>query len=320
MNIEKDKLITANIVSSPNHIERCIISIRGVQVMLDRDLAELYGVPVKRLNEQVSRNIDRFPERFMFQLDTREFADLKSQIATSSADDCLGHLKSQFATSNWGGVRKRPRVFTEQGVAMLSSVLNSQTAVLVSIAIMDAFVKMRQFIMSNAEVVCRMNVLEKRQITTDAKVDAILERLDSSEPPLQGVFYDGQLWDAYALVEKLIASAKKSILLIDNWATVETLDMLAKKRNGVSVTVVTSAHPDKQGNPRPKISTTDTTKFNAQYPTLTVKFSEKFHDRFLILDDKELYLIGASLKDLGKKCFGFTKMDAGEIAGIKARI
>ena len=134
------------------------------------------------------------------------------------------------------------------------------------------------------------------------------------------MFYDGQLWDAHALVEKLIGSAMKSILLIDNWATVETLDMLAKKRNGVSVTVVTFAHPDKQGNPRPKISTTDTAKFNAQYPTLTVKYSEKFHDRFLILDDKELYLIGASLKDLGKKCFGFTKMDAGDITEIKVRM
>ena len=293
---------------------------RGIQVMLDRDLADLYGVPVKRLNEQVSRNIDRFPERFMFQLDTKEFADLKSQIATSSAGDSLGRLKSQIATSSWGGVRKRPRVFTEQGVAMLSSVLNSRTAVLVSIAIMDAFVKMRQFILSNAEVVCRMNILEKRQITTDAKVDALLERLDASEPPAQGVFYDGQLWDAHALVEKLIASARMSILLIDNWATVETLDMLAKKRKGVSVTVITSAHPDKQGNPRPKISSVDTDKFNAQYPTLTVKYNEKFHDRFLILDDKELYLIGASLKDLGKKCFGFTKMDTEEIEEIKKRI
>ena len=166
--------------------------------------------------------------------------------------------------------------------------------------------------------------VDRRFFSQDQRLASLEEKVDffvqTQTPPLQGVFYDGQLWDAYALVEKLIASAKKSILLIDNWATVETLDMLAKKRNGVSVTVVTSAHPDKQGNPRPKISVTDTAKFNAQYPTLTVKFSEKFHDRFLILDDQELYLIGASLKDLGKKCFGFTKMDSGEIACIKARI
>ena len=187
---------------SPDKIQRCILTMRGVQVMLDRDLAELYGVPVKRLNEQVRRNMDRFPDGFMFQLSASEFADLKSQIATSS----------------WGGVRKPPKVFTEQGVAMLSAVLNSQTAVSVSIAIMDAFVKMRHFLVANAEVVCRMNILEKRQIATDAKVDEILQRIDVAEPPLQGVFYDGQLWDARALVLKLILSAKRSLILIDNWA------------------------------------------------------------------------------------------------------
>ena len=218
---------------SPNHIQRRIITLRGVQVLLDRDLAELYGVPVKRLNEQVARNIDRFPERFMFQLEPKEFTDLKSQIATSSTGDGLSHLKSQFTTSSWGGVRKPPRVFTEQGVAMLSSVLNSKTAVLVSIAIMDAFVKMRRFMMTNAEVVGRMSVLEKRQIATDAKVDAILERLDATEPPAQGVFYNGQLWDARALVLKLVSSAKRSLILIDNWATAATLDLFTKKRKGV---------------------------------------------------------------------------------------
>ena len=316
----ENTLIIDNESLSPSCIQRRIITIRGIQVMLDRDLAELYGVPVKRLNQQVSRNLERFPERFMFQLDTREFTDLKLQIATSSAGNDLNHLKSQIATSSWGGVRKPPKVFTEQGVAMLSSVLNSQTAVQVSIAIMDAFVKMRQFLMSNAEVVSRMNILEKRQISTDAKVDALLERLDTSEPPVQGIFYDGQLWDAHVFVEKLIICAKVSILLIDSWATVETLDMLAKKRKGVSVTVVTSEHLDRKGNPHPLISTADEAKFNSQYPTLAVKYSENFHDRFLILDEKELYLIGASLKDLGRKCFGFTKMDANEIERIKTRI
>ena len=202
---------------SPDKIQSRILSMRGVQVMLDRDLAELYGVPVKRLNEQVSRNIERFPAGFMFQLSATEFADLKSQIATSS----------------WGGIRKAPKVFTEQGVAMLSAVLNSPTAILVSIAIMEAFVRMRHFMMANAEVVCRMNVLEKKQIVTDAKVDEILERLDSSETPIQGVFYDGQLWDARTLVLKLIQSAKRSLILIDNWATPEVLDLFAKKRKGV---------------------------------------------------------------------------------------
>ena len=138
--------------------------------------------------------------------------------------------------------------------------------------------------------------------------------------PIQGVFYDGQLWDACSLVERLVARARASILLIDNWVGVETLDLLAKKRKGVSVTVVTSEHKDRRGKPRPTLAETDIAKFNAQYPSLTVRYSEKFHDRFLILDDGEIYLIGASLKDLGKKCFAFTKLDAGEIAGLNARL
>ena len=302
---------------SPDKIQRCILTMRGVQVILDRDLAELYGVPVKRLNEQVRRNMDRFPDGFMFQLSASEFADLKSQIATSSPKGELEHLKSQIATSSWGGVRKPPKVFTEQGVAMLSAVLNSQTAILVSIAIMDAFVKMRHFLVANAEVVCRMNILEKRQIATDAKVDEILQRIDVAEPPLQGVFYDGQLWDARALVLKLIQSAKRSLILIDNWATPETLDLFAKKRKGVKVTIITSEHYDKKYVPHRKISNADIATFNAQYPRLAVRYNETFHDRFLIIDDKELYLIGASLKDLGSKCFAFMKLDPTAIRGIK---
>ena len=302
---------------SPEKIQGRILSIRGVQVMLDRDLAELYGVPVKRLNEQVSRNTERFPAGFMFQLSATEFADLKSQIATSSPDGNLAHLKSQIATSSWGGIRKAPKVFTEQGVAMLSAVLNSPTAILVSIAIMEAFVRMRHFMMANAEVLCRVNVLEKKQIATDAKVDEILERLNSSESPLQGVFYDGQLWDARALVLKLVTGAKRSLMLIDNWATTEVLDLFAKKRKGVKVTIFTSEHYDKNHIPHRKISDADIKTFNDQYPKLAVRYNETFHDRFLIIDDKELYLIGASLKDLGRKCFAFTKLDAGEIRRIK---
>ena len=199
---------------------------------------------------------------------------------------------------------------------MLSAVLNSQTAVLVSVAIMDAFVKMRHFMISNAEVVCRMNILEKRQIATDTKVDEILQRMDMAEPPAQGVFYDGQLWDARALVLKLVSSAKRSLILIDNWVTAATLDLFTKKRKGVKVTVITSEH-FKKGVPHHTISDADAKTFNAQYPKLTVRYNESFHDRFLIIDDKELYLIGASLKDLGVKCFGFTKMDPGAIRGIK---
>ncbi|MBQ8111587.1 MAG: ORF6N domain-containing protein [Kiritimatiellae bacterium] len=301
-------------------IQSMIVPLNGVQVMFDRDLAALYGVDVRRLNEQVNRNIERFPERFMHQLTAEEFANLKSQIATSSSDSQLAHLKSQFATSSWGGVRKPPKVFTEQGISMLSAVLHSPTAVDVSIRIMDAFVAMRRFLLSNAQVFQRIETVEKRQLMTDVKVDAILARLDSAEHPVQCVFYDGQLWDACSLVEKLVARAKTSILLIDNWVGTGTLDMLAKKRKNVAVTIVTSEHKDRQGNPRHTLAASDVAKFNAQYPTLVVRYNEKFHDRFLILDDKEIYLIGASLKDLGKKCFAFTKLDAGEIPGLKSRI
>ena len=160
-------------------------------------------------------------------------------------------------------------------------------------------------------------VYDQRIATLEGKVDFFVQ---TQTPPLQGVFYDGQLWDARAFAERLIARARASIVLIDSWATVATLDMLAKKRAGVAVTVVTSAHCDRKGTPRPAILPSDVEKFNAQYPALAVRFSEKFHDRFLILDDEELYLIGASLKDLGRKCFAFTKLDAAEIVGLKARI
>ena len=166
--------------------------------------------------------------------------------------------------------------------------------------------------------------LDRRLSQHDAEIVELKDKVDffvqTQTPPIQGVFYDGQLWDACSLVEKLVARAKTSILLIDNWVGAETLDMLAKKRNGVSVTVVTSEHKDRKGHPRPTLAATDIEKFNVQYPTLMVRYSEKFHDRFLILDDREIYLIGASLKDLGKKCFAFTKLDSGEIAGLKARV
>ena len=187
---------------------------------------------------------------------------------------------------------------------------------------------LKDYLLRGYAVNHRLNQLEdkvdRRFASQDQRLTSLEEKVDffvqTQTPPLQGVFYDGQLWDAYALVEKLIGSAKKSILLIDNWATVETLDMLAKKRNGVSLTVVTSAHSDKQGNPRPKITSVDIAKFNAQYPTLTVKYSEKFHDRFLILDDTELYHFGASFKDLGRLYCAVSKMDAMFIPSIMQRI
>ena len=166
--------------------------------------------------------------------------------------------------------------------------------------------------------------MDRRLAEHGQRLDALEGKVDffvrTQTPPVQGVFYDGQLWDARVFVDKLVKRAKRSLLLVDNWATVETLDMLAAKQKGVALTVVTSEHRDHQGNPRPKILPADIAKFNAQYPTLSVLFRENFHDRFLVIDDKELYLVGASLKDLGKRCFGFTKMDDSEIPGLKAKM
>ena len=293
--------VQAVVVSDDGNIQALIKTIRGVQVILDRDVARLYGVATGALNRQVKRNEERFPGDFMFRLSAEEWDNLKCQIGISS----------------WGGDRQLPYAFTENGIAMLSSVLRSPTAIEVNIRIMRAFSAMRRFLLANAQMFQRIEAVEKRQIATDTKVDFILQRLDAAETPLRGVFYDGQLWDARALVLKLVAGAKRALVLIDNWATPEVLDLFAKKRKGVKVTVFTSEHYDKKHVPHRKISDADVKTFNAQYPKLTVRYNESFHDRFLIIDDKELYLIGASLKDLGKKCFGFTKMDAGEIRRIK---
>ena len=187
---------------------------------------------------------------------------------------------------------------------------------------------LKSYLLKGFAINARLNQLEdkvdRRLVAHDKDIAELKEKVDffvrTQTPPLQGVFYDGQLWDARAFVDKLVKRARKSLLLVDNWATVETLDMLAAKQKGVAVTVVTSEHPDRKGNPRPKILSADVAKFNAQYPTLSLRFREHFHDRFLVVDDRDLYLIGASLKDLGKKCFGFTKMDPAEIPGLTARI
>jgi hypothetical protein len=180
-------------------------------------------------------------------------------------------------------------------------------------------IKERMF--AGAALAAQFAAIDRRLLSHEKDIVELKDKVDffvqTKEPPLQGVFYDGQLWDARALVMKLVASAKRSLILIDNWATAETLDIFAKKRKGVKVTIFTSEHYDKKHVPHRKISDGDVKTFNAQYPKLAVRYNETFHDRFLIIDEKELYLIGASLKDLGRKCFGFTKMDAGEIARIK---
>ncbi len=295
--------------ASVQTLKRMIYTIRGVQVMLDSDLAALYKVETKAFNQAVKRNINRFPESFRFQLTVEEYQNLRSQFVTSSGET--------DESSQHGGRRYLPYVFTEQGVAMLSSVLHSEFAIQTSIKIMNAFVEMRHVIASTSTLFSRLETLERRQIAdqyeNDKKFDLIFEALDRQPEPAQGVFFDGQIWDAHILITTLISKASHSILLIDNYVDVTTLDMLSKKQPKVKVKIVTSP----RGN---MLTASDIKKFNAQYPAVAVKTNTAFHDRFLILDNQELYLIGASLKDLGKKCFGFTQMDAGLIPEILAKL
>ncbi len=287
-------------------IQNRILVIRGQQVMIDRDIAELYGVETRVLNQAVKRNIDRFPERFMFQLTYEEansYYFSRSQIVTLKND-----------SDNRGkNIKYLPYAFTEQGVAMLSSVLRSPTAVQVSIKIMDAFVAMRRFLLSNAQIFQRLDSLEMHRIESDKRIDELFTRMDRYKiDDTQGIFYQGQIFDAYAKFQSFIAQAQTEIILIDNYVDVSVLERLATKNSGVAVTIYTSNNA--------KITAQDIQNFNAQYPPLTVHYTTNMHDRFLIIDHKILYHIGASLKDLGKKCFAFDLFDASFIPDILAKI
>ena len=300
-------------------IESLILTIRGKQVILDRDLARLYGVETGRLNEQVKRNIERFPEDFMFQLTKEEFEDWKSQFAISNGDSSRSQFatlddeekwKSQFAISNSikMGARKLPYAFTENGIAMLSGVLRSPMAIATNIHIMRAFNAMRHFIGSHAQVFQRIEVLERTQLSlvafkeeTNRNFEEVFRRLDDhSENPEKGIFYDGQIFDAYTFINERIREAKKRIVLIDNYVDDSVLTMLDKRNKGVEAVVYTK-------NISRQLSL-DFEKHNAQYSPIEVKQFDRAHDRFLCIDDT-VYLIGASLKDLGKKWFGFVKLE-----------
>jgi hypothetical protein len=297
-------------------IKTKIHTIRGMQVMLDSDLAELYGVETKNLNRAVNRNSDRFPPNFMFQLTEDEYQNLRFQFGTSSSSGSLrfqigtldeqDSLRSQNATIEHGGRRYLPYVFTEQGVAMLSAVLRSQTAIQMSIHIINAFVEMRRFISNNALIFQRLDSLEQKQFKTDDKVEAILNAIeDKSIKPKQGIFYDGQVYDAYIFVSDLIKSAKESIVLIDNYVDDTVLTLLSKREPNVKATIYTKNII--------KQLELDLQKHNAQYPKIELKKFDSSHDRFLIIDAEEVYHIGASLKDLGKKWFAFSKFDVGAL-------
>lgn len=280
-------------------IQNKILVIRNQQVMIDRDIAELYGVETKRLNEQVKRNIERFPDEFCFQLNDSEFHNWKSQFATSNSDKM--------------GLRKKPYAFTEHGVTMLATVLKSETAVKASIQIVKAFVSMRKFLLNNAQIFQRLDSLEMHRIESDKRIDELFDRMDRyAIDDTQGIFFQGQIFDAYAKFESFIAQARQSIVLIDNYIDLSVLERFAKKNAGVQVTIYT--------NPQTTVTEQDVQRFNAQYPLLEVKHTTAMHDRFLIIDNQTLYHIGASLKDLGKRCFAFDVFDSSFIADIMARL
>ena len=282
-----------------------IYTIRGVQVMLDSDLAQIYGYEVRALNQQVKRNINRFPEDFMFQL-TREEVDLvKSQFVTSP--------NGNFFEGQEGGSRKLPFAFTEQGIYMLATVLRGEVAEQQSIFIMRAFREMKHFLQSNSLFLDEIVSIKQRLLSHDKRIDELFTLMDKyNVEEKQGIFFQGQIFDAYAKFESFIAQAKKEIVLIDGYVDLSVLERLSKKSRGVNVVIYT--------DPKTKLTAQDIQKFNAQYPTLTLKHTTKMHDRFLIVDGNVLYHIGASLKDLGKKCFAFEVFDSAFIADILAKV
>jgi ORF6N domain len=278
------------VVAETKDIKSLIYVVRGQQVMLDSDLAMIYQVETKVFNQAVSRNIERFPENFRFQLTKEEFDTLRSQIATSDGR---------------GGRRYRPYMFTEQGIAMLSGVLRSDVAVQASIRIMNTFVEMRRFIANHALLFEKVSDIELNQLeyqkNTDEKFDKVFRYIEDHAESEQKIFFDGQIYDAFSLITSIIRKAQKEIILIDGYVDVDTLNMLAKKNAGVDVKIYTYASA--------QLTNRDAAKFNAQYPTLTVKKTQVFHDRFIILDGGTAYHIGASIKDAGKKCFAISLID-----------
>ena len=286
-------------------IKNLIYVVRNQQVMVDSDLAMLYQVETGNLNKAMKRNQKRFPEDFCFQLTKVEFENLKFQSGSSSLDG-----------SGYGGRRYMPYVYTEQGISMLASVLRSEIAINTSIHIMRTFVEMRRFIANNALLFERISNVELKQLEyqkqTDEKLEQIFEYISEHEEASQKVFFDGQIYDAFSLIVSLIQKAEKEITLIDGYVDVGTLNLLSKKNENVSVTIYTQK--------RTRLTKTDAENFNAQYPTLEVKYTKAFHDRFLILDRETAYHVGASLKDAGKKCFGINLIqDAGIIKDILQR-
>jgi len=275
------------------NIKDMILTVRGTQVLLDSDVAILYGYETKNINLTVRRNKERFPESFRFQLTREEFEDIQS-------------MRLQNATASKRNLRYLPHVFTELGISMLSGLLKSDIAVQVSIGIMQAFVEMRRFISTYGKAFEFISTVEYRLIEHDKKFDEVFDLIQKPQKISQGIFHKGQIYDAFKLIMEIIRSAEKSIIIIiDNYADDSVLDMLADKKPKVAVTIVT-------GKPS-YISALTLSKFTAQYPDLKVLKSDDFHDRFIIIDESKLYHIGASLKDAGKKCFAISLLDSDDV-------
>ena len=275
-------------------IKNLIYTVRGRQVMLDSDVAMLYNYETKYINLAVRRNKERFPENFCFQLTENEVESLRLQIATLKPKGRGEHKKYL------------PYAFTEQGIAMLSGLLRNQIAIQVSINIMNAFVEMRKFIAANGQIFRRLSNVEYKLLEYDKKFDEVFDELQKSKEKEfeQKIFFEGQIYDSYSLIIDIIKSAKEKILIIDNYIDDSILKMLSKKNQNVEIVILTSQNSN--------LNKLDINKFNKQYPILKVIKTNKFHDRFIIIDNKELYHIGASLKDLGKKCFAISKIKDSE--------
>lgn len=293
------------VITDKKNLEDKIYTIRGQKVMLDFDLAEIYGYETKNFNRQVKNNIERFDSDFMFQLSNTEMEEI---------------LRCKNFTSNWGGTRYNPYAFTEQGIYMLMTVLKGDLAVTQSKMLIRTFKEMKHFIQNNSHIFAELDNIKNHLLEsdlhhkeTDKKIKELFSLMDKyNVKETQGIFFQGQIFDAYAKFESFLAEANKEIILIDNYVDLSILQRLAKKKKNVNVIIYT--------DPKTKLTTQDVQTFNVQYPTLTLSFTTKTHDRFLIIDNTTIYHIGASLKDLGKKCFCFDVLDSGYIPMILKNI
>ena len=289
----RDQLPIPNPITSDD-ISNRIYTIRGMQVMLDEDLAKLYQIDTGALNRQVKRNIERFPDDFCFQISKAEYDVLKCQVGRANTE--VGR----------GGRRTLPWAFTEQGISMLSSVIHTKTSILANISIMRSFVKMRHYLANNAFVFQRLDRIELKQLETDENIRQIFKQLETPKPDKAVIFFKGQMWDATSCIEEIIGKAEESIILIDGYVDKGTLDMLSRKKPAVNVEIHTLQKTF-------KLTEKEISTFRSQYGKLEIKFTDEFHDRFLILDRKALYHIGASIKDAGKKAFEISPNEDGKL-------